>query len=638
MSIKMKAAQGSLREILCCFFIRSESLLTKERWSQDNDHDGFMKKDNFKSSFYAIKFCYFLFANKCLRYLVFNSIVELISAVESFVFNVLLLRMIFVLLENSQPFGTIVLVTFLALAVKLIINLLKSFYSIRVKPLDVQRMSKYIKEITYKKALSLDLIQYENPQFHGKYYKAMSEIETRAFKIVDSTVLLFSNVLSTIIVLTYIISIDPMLLLLAIIPIVTSIAFKVSTKKRHCLEMENKEYRRQQDYVNRIVYLRDYSTELRLTNIYNALKEMFINSSKQIKKNNKKYGIVLGLLRLISDFMLTTLTLLFSYLYIGWRFFYLKDIVVSDFAVLVSAINNMNGKISSSINLFYTIQESSLYIVDFNDYMEEKPAIEKDNRGIVIDDFNEIKFDHVNFKYSIDSDYAIKDVSFSIRKNEKIAIVGKNGSGKSTIIKLLVGLYEPTSGSIKIDSVDSKMINYNQFNELFSPVFQDYRLFATSIKDNISMGYRISDDKIWHALDVLGMKQVVEQSPNRLDTRISKELNQDGLLMSGGQNQKLSLARAFASNSPIIVLDEPTASLDVKSEQMIYHRIHRDMKEKTVIFVSHRITSAAQADKIIVVDKGAVVEIGTHEELMKLKGVYCMLFNTQAEAYVEESL
>lgn len=597
-----------------------------------------MKKEKIKSSLYAIKFCYSLIAKKCPRYLVLNSIVELIRAVESFIFNVLLLRMIFVLLENAQPFGTIVLVTFFALIAKLLINLLKSFYSIRIKPLEVQGISKYIKEITYKKALSLDLIQYENPQFHGKYYKAVSEFETRAFKIVDNTVQLFSNVLSTIMVLAYIISIDPMLLMLVIIPIITSVAFKASAKKRHCLEMENKEHRRQQGYVNRIVYLREYSTELRLTNIYNALKEMFLNSSKQIKNNNKKHGIVLGALRLVSDFMLTTLTLLFSYLYIGWRFFYVKDIVVSDFAVLVSAINNMNGKISASISLFYAIQESSLYIVDFNDYMQEKPAIEKGNRNIMIDGFNEIKFNHVNFKYSIESDYAVKDISFSIRKNEKIAIVGKNGSGKSTIIKLLVGLYEPTSGSITIDSVDTKKINYGQIKELFSPVFQDYRLFATSIKENISMGYKISDNIIWNALDELGLKQIVEQSHNKLETEVTKELNQDGLLMSGGQNQKLSLARAFASNSPIIVLDEPTASLDVKTEQAIYHRIHNDMKDKTVIFVSHRITSAIQADKIVVIDKGSIVEMGTHEELMKLKGVYCTLFNAQAEAYVEKSL
>ena len=415
-----------------------------------------MKKHNIKSSFYAIKFCYSLFAKKCPRYLVLNSIIEFISATESFVFNVLLLRMIFVLLENSRPFGTIILVTFVALIAKLLINLMRSFYSIRIKPLDVQNISKHIKEITYKKALSLDLIQYENPLFHGKYYKAMSEIEGRAFKIVDSTVLLLSNVVSAIMVLVYTVSIDPILLILTFIPVVTSVAFKVSSKKRHCLETENKEYRRQQDYVNRIVYLREYSTELRLTNIYNALREMFLNSSKQIKRNNKNYGVVLGALRLVSDFMLTTLTLLFSYLYIGWRFFWIKDIVVSDFAVLVSAINNMNGKISSSINLFYTIQESSLYIADFNDYMEEKPAIEKSNRDRTIDGFTEIKFEHVYFKYSIDSDYAIKDICFSIRKNEKIAIVGKNGSGKSTIIKLLVGLYEPTNGSITIDSVNAK--------------------------------------------------------------------------------------------------------------------------------------------------------------------------------------
>lgn len=597
-----------------------------------------MKKHNIKSSFYAIKFCYSLFAKKCPRYLVLNSIIEFISATESFVFNVLLLRMIFVLLENSRPFGTIILVTFVALIAKLLINLMRSFYSIRIKPLDVQNISKHIKEITYKKALSLDLIQYENPLFHGKYYKAMSEIEGRAFKIVDSTVLLLSNVVSAIMVLVYTVSIDPILLILTFIPVVTSVAFKVSSKKRHCLETENKEYRRQQDYVNRIVYLREYSTELRLTNIYNALREMFLNSSKQIKRNNKKYGVVLGALRLVSDFMLTTLTLLFSYLYIGWRFFWIKDIVVSDFAVLVSAINNMNGKISSSINLFYTIQESSLYIADFNDYMEEKPAIEKSNRDRTIDGFTEIKFEHVYFKYSIDSDYAIKDICFSIRKNEKIAIVGKNGSGKSTIIKLLVGLYEPTNGSITIDSVNAKKINYSQFGELFSPVFQDYKLFATSIKDNVAMGDNISDDKIWRTLDELGLKQVVEQSPHNLNNSVTKELNQEGLLMSGGQNQRLSLARALVSNSPIIVLDEPTASLDVKSEQKLYNRIYRKMKDKTVIFVSHRITSATKADRIIVVDKGSIVEMGTHEELMKSKGKYFALFNTQAKAYFEESL
>ena len=202
----------------------------------------------------------------------------------------------------------------------------------------------------FNKSLSLDLAQYESKDFQEKYYKAISTAEGTAENVVNNSIQLFSNIIAVGIVLAYILTIDPFLMTMILIPVITTFSSKVSNKVRYELNMKNLESQRKMNYVNRIVYLKEYALELRLSNIYKSLKELFQKASRSIKQNYRSYGIKLSFLRMVTDFLLTTFTLLFSYLYIGWRYIYRKDILFSDFTVLVSAVNNLNGKVNNLLN------------------------------------------------------------------------------------------------------------------------------------------------------------------------------------------------------------------------------------------------------------------------------------------------
>ena len=570
--------------------------------------------------------------------IIWQTIISLLQAVDSFVFSIIFIKYIVQTLEGNGRLLEILIISSLALMLKFIIALLNSRYSIKLSPLYNLQVSAYIQTILFNKSLSLDLAQYESKDFQEKYYKAISTAEGTAENVVNNSIQLFSNIIAVGIVLAYIFTIDPFLMTMILIPIITTFSSKVSNKVRYELNMKNLESQRKMNYVNRIVYLKEYALELRLSNIYKSLKELFQKASQSIKENYRNYGIKLSFLRMVTDFLLTTFTLLFSYLYIGWRYIYRKDILFSDFTVLVSAVNNLNGKVNNLLNNIYALQDNALYINNIQDFLAEEPLISKNESGLTVPDNDNMQFvfDHVSFKYDKSNENTLKDINITINQNEKIAIVGKNGSGKSTLIKLLMRLYDVTDGTISINHADIKKINLENYRALFTVVFQDFKLFATSIEENITLGNDVKENVV-QAMKYMEIFDKFNTMKYGLNTQLSKEFDDEGVVLSGGQSQKLAVTRAFASNAKIIILDEPTASLDPESEHLLYENIYEHMKEKTVIFVSHRLTSTIMADKIIMMDSGQIRECGTHEELMALKGSYYELFQIQAASYREVS-
>ena len=567
---------------------------------------------------------------------IWQSVISLLQAVESFVFSVVFIKYVVQTFEWNGTIFEIFLTSSLALVLKFIIALLNSYYSIKLKPMYDLKISTYIQTMLFDKSLSLDLAQYESKDFHEKYYKAISNAERTAESVVSNSIQVLSNIIAVGIVLAYVVTIDPILMTMILIPIITTFSLKISNKVRYELNMKNLEAQRKMNYVNRTVYLKEYALELRLSNIFKSLKETYQTASHSLKQNYKNYGIKLSFLRMITDFLLTTFTLLFSYLYIGWRYIFIKDILFSDFAVLVSAVNNLNGKVNNLLNNIYALQDNSLYINNIRDFLAEQPLISKNESGLIISADNELQiaFNQVNFKYNESQTDVLKNINLIINKNEKIAIVGKNGSGKSTLIKVLMRLYDASSGTVSINNENIKTVNLDAYRAIFTVVFQDFKLFATSIEENITLGNDIKEN-VTQAINYMGMHETFDAMKYGIHTQLSKEFDDDGVVLSGGQNQKLAVTRVFASNAKILILDEPTASLDPEAEHLLYKNIYENMKDKTVIFVSHRLTSTIMADKIIMMDSGKICECGTHQELMHLKGSYYELFQIQASSYRE---
>ncbi len=298
------------------------------------------------------------------------------------------------------------------------------------------------------------------------------------------------------------------------------------------------------------------------------------------------------------------------------------------------------GKMTQSIgNLFFVINnlrnnerflETYLEFFDIkNDMYQGSLAVEKRS-----DKKFDIEFRNVTFRYAGSEEDALKNVSLSLKVGERLAVVGKNGSGKTTFIKLLCRLYDPSEGEIRMNDFNIRKYDYRQYLDIFSVVFQDYNLLAVPLGNNVASGAVWDGEKAERVLDEVGFGKRYEEMPKGLETPLYKNFDEDGVNISGGEAQKIALARALYRDAPFIILDEPTAALDPVAEAEIYARFNEIVGDKTAIYISHRLSSCRFCDKIAVFDKGRIVQVGTHEELLAdEKGVYSELWHAQAQYY-----
>ncbi len=294
---------------------------------------------------------------------------------------------------------------------------------------------------------------------------------------------------------------------------------------------------------------------------------------------------------------------------------------------------NAIGNLASTIGVLF---ENNDALKDYLDYMElpnemYKGSLTVEKRG---DLKYEVEFKNVSFKYPGSENYVLKNVNARFNIGERLAIVGMNGSGKTTFIKLLCRLYDPTEGEITLNGINIKKYNYDEYLKIFSVVFQNYKYFAYNIGLNVACEYDYDKERVMTALDKAGLKEKVDGLEKGLETNITKMYSNDGVEFSGGELQKLVIARALYKGAPFIILDEPTAALDPLAEQEVYEQFNKIMDNKTAIFISHRLSSCRFCDRILVFDEGNIVQEGTHKCLLDIPdGKYCELWHAQAQYY-----
>ncbi len=247
----------------------------------------------------------------------------------------------------------------------------------------------------------------------------------------------------------------------------------------------------------------------------------------------------------------------------------------------------------------------------------------------------EVEFHNVSFRYPETEPVVLRDFSFRIRSGERLAVVGRNGSGKSTMIKLLCRLYDPTEGYITVNGTDIRDFEYSEYLKLFGIVFQDFNLLSFSIAENVACSTKYDEDKVWKCLEMAGLSERVKKMPENINQCVTKLYDENGIDLSGGEAQKLAIARALYKDAPFVILDEPTAALDPKSESEIYARFDEMSGGRTAVYISHRMSSCRFCDRIAVFKDGTVVEEGTHEELLTNGSEYSQLWNAQAQHYKE---
>lgn len=244
-----------------------------------------------------------------------------------------------------------------------------------------------------------------------------------------------------------------------------------------------------------------------------------------------------------------------------------------------------------------------------------------------------VEFDHVSFKYPGSDAYVIQDLNMNFEIGEKMAIVGKNGSGKTTFIKLLCRLYDVTEGCIKVNGIDIRKYNYEEYSDLFAVVFQDFKVFSFPLGENVAAGSRVNEKRAMDALERAGLGERMQTLPDRLDTNVGREFEENGVTFSGGEKQKMAIARAIYKDAPFVIMDEPTAALDPESECEVYAGFDKMVGNKTAIYISHRLASCRFCQDILVFDRGKIVQRGRHDELENQEGLYRELWNAQAQYY-----
>lgn len=377
----------------------------------------------------------------------------------------------------------------------------------------------------------------------------------------------------------------------------------------------------------------DYSREFRLYQVGEWLlgkeRSFFSRCNNTQKRQNYEFmksGIVSA--------VITFLEQLVVYVYLIHSVSGGK-ISVGSFMMYISATTSFAVSIRQIIHSVVEIQTYDMYYNDLDTYLSVPSTMRCGVLPIPLDTLPIIEFQNVGFKYPGNEHYTLNNINIQIRPGEKLLIVGENGAGKSTFVKLMLRLYDPTEGVILLNGRDIREYDYDIYLSLFSTVFQDFHLFSFSLRENVAMIPGADDSRIMQVLEQVGLSDRLKGSNITLDTEVHKIFSSNGFEPSGGECQKIAIARALYRNSPIMVLDEPTAALDPRAEFEIYCQFNRMVTDKTAVFISHRLSSAKFSDHIAVFDQGTICEFGTHDSLLQRNGKYAELFRMQANYYTE---
>jgi ATP-binding cassette subfamily B protein len=442
---------------------------------------------------------------------------------------------------------------------------------------------------------------------------------------------------AAIVVFSTMFMIDKLVVLFIVSPIVGNFLFGyLYHKAEYERDIAMAPFKRRIDYVNRIMYLADYSKEMRLSKVFHILKHKYEEALKGIYQAADQYAFKINLPTWIRNYL--TFTVMFEgvLMYGAYRAIVGKSIDLAQLAVLSSTMVAASWILIRFTESLMESMKQGFFVENLRTFLEYEEKIPEDYDGIVPEkEITSIEFRNVSFSYK-DESRIINNLSFYIEGNSRVALVGHNGAGKSTIIKLLFRLYDPDEGEILVNGINVKEYNLKAYRSLYAAAFQDYKIFALSIRENVLMREcsEEDDEQVIEALTKAGVYDKIKSLPKGLDTIMTKEFDEEGTLLSGGEFQKIVVARAFVKNVPIKVFDEPSSALDPIAEYELYDSILNDSIDKTMIFISHRLSSVRNADMVFMLENGAILEHGTHKELMALNGSYADMYHKQAKNYL----
>lgn len=533
----------------------------------------------------------------------------------------------------QRIFVVVGLLALLSFACHLVNILLKNCFFPRS---DLKIQSHFMK-LAFDKAREVDLECYEDGEYFERHIRALNALKSRPRMVLDSIEMLFGALFGFLALSGLALSLDGFMILFIALQIVANFVFaRKENYERRAYEVELAESNRQADYIRRVHYMPEYAKELRTTNISDVLFKRFITATQNGIRVIKKHGIKCAVYRLFVDAVCTRMGYYLVILFAAFRILVLRNMMIGDGLMVAMAMFSVTEALLDQENSFFQLHEHAMYIGDLKDFLDYKPKIQENGTGAVpVMPVGELRIQNLSFSYFGGSRKVIDDISFTVKGGQTVAIVGHNGAGKSTLVKLLMRLYEPTSGQIYLNGRPISEYKLSAYRDCFSAVFQDFKVFSLTVGENILMRRTAEGDAelLTESLRESGMLDKVSSFPYGPDTMMTREFDEEGVSLSGGQAQKIALSRLYAKDAPIAILDEPSSALDPIAEYELFENMKRICEGRTVIFISHRLSGAVSADVIFMMEHGRIIERGNHESLMRQNGKYAEMFKKQAEKY-----
>jgi len=540
-------------------------------------------------------------------------------------------------LQEGKKITLILSYVFFMLLLNIVLTSLQDIYNCLALPIIDCKCNQKLNLGIYRRSLELDLENYENPEAYDLYNRAVTSGVGSIQKVMDSIGTIFSIVIGLSLDGWLLYEIDPWLFVFVVIPWLFSPLDILSTKVWRDENVALNKIGRRKDYTLRTFFLAEYAKEMRLTNMHRVMVRKFRDSIKDFLELVRTTRLRASAISSLYWFGTQVLTSRVAQIYAIYRTLISGTIMYGDCLVVMNLVSDLSYTAAETTEVFSNLYAIAMEIQDYRIFMEMQPKVSLNLQG-KNPQLGDIVCKNLFFRYAGAEKDTLKDINLEIAQGERVAIVGHNGAGKTTLVKLLMRLYDPSGGAVYVGGEDIREYKLKEYRSTFGVVFQDYKQLALSVAENVlGRPYTDSDEAtVRNALEKAGIADAVAQLPQGIHTAVTKEFSEDGFVPSGGQSQKLAIATIYARDVHTVILDEPSSALDPIAEHQLYENMIEASAGKTVIFISHRLSSCVDADRIIYMENGTIAEMGTHRELMKADGKYAEMFRVQAQNYTDQ--
>ncbi|MFT3952114.1 MAG: ABC transporter ATP-binding protein [Oscillospiraceae bacterium] len=553
-------------------------------------------------------------------------------------FVVYLTKYIYTCIEARTPFNKLFFIITVMCGFHVLIHFSSAGHAYYLR-LRTPEITRHIFGSVIERAERLPYHRFEQPDFYDKFTRAINDSVNKAMNVMEILAWLIAGAIGACIAAAMVVTVDPILLLFIIPSIFASVYFGAKAGKVYYqLDYSNTRDGRTATYTKRVFYEKKYAGELRLFSVKNVLlrrhKEAFDSMYERTKRLRKKAAFYES----VRWGIFVIMSIVAPFFYVAWVVKTRTGADIAAYIAMISALDYTSWNISRCVERIVDLNKNGLFINNLHEFLdldeeENAPGLHPLEKPL-----DNIEIRNVSFTYAGASKPTLHNLNIRIKKGERVAFVGHNGAGKTTLVKLLMGLYPVTGGEIVVSGENISHYEPQSYRAHIGTVFQDLQVFALPISQNVLMREPADAAEralVEQALEKAQFGDKLRKLPRGIDTMVSKEFDEEGTVLSGGETQKIAIARIFAKNPDLVILDEPSSALDPIAEYNMYNNMLEIASDKTVIFISHRLSSARIADRIFMLENGTVIEAGTHDALMEQNGKYAAMFRLQALNYQE---